>query len=110
MRPGRRLLASALTVSALLAGPSALAQPVVDRSDDPKGGSAGAISDSDLRVAAAAMDEGRTALKHNNLGSAIQLFAKVLKYPENQYSAEAQELMGLAYQKAGKLIEARAAS
>jgi hypothetical protein len=69
--------------------------------------SAGTISDSDLRAAAAWMDEGRAALKHNNLGSAIQLFAKVLKYPENQYSAEARELLGLAHQKGGQLSQAR---
>jgi TolA-binding protein len=75
----------------------------------PKSASAGTISDSDLRAVAASMDEGRTALKHNNLGSAIQLFAKVVKYPENQYSAEAQELLGLAQQKAGRFGEARAA-
>lgn len=73
-----------------------------------KNESAGTPSGSDLRAIAAWMDEGRTALKHNNLGSAIQLFAKVLKYPENQYSAEAQELLGLAHQKAGQLNQARA--
>jgi hypothetical protein len=74
----------------------------------PKDRSAGTISDSDLRAAAAWMDEGRAALKHNNFGSAIQLFAKVLKYPESQYSAEAQELLGLAHQKGGQLSQARA--
>jgi hypothetical protein len=74
----------------------------------PKNASAGTSSESDLRAAAASMDEGRTALKHNNLGSAIQLFAKVLKYPDNQYSAEAQELLGLAHQRAGQFGEARA--
>jgi hypothetical protein len=74
----------------------------------PKGRSVGTISDADLRSAAARMDEGRAALKHNDFGSAIQLFAKVLKYPENQYSAEAQELLGLAHQKGGQLSAARA--
>jgi hypothetical protein len=74
----------------------------------PKNASAGTSSESDLRAVAASMDEGRTALKHNNLGSAIQLFAKVLKYPKNQYSAEAQELLGLAHQRAGQFGEARA--
>jgi TolA-binding protein len=70
--------------------------------------SIGTISESDLRTAAASMDEGRAALKHNNFGNAIQLFAKVLKFPENQYSAEAQELLGLARQKGGQLGQARA--
>jgi len=68
----------------------------------------GTMSDSDLRSAAAWMDEGRAALKHNNLGGAIQLFAKVLKYPQNQYSADAQELLGLAHQRGGQLSQARA--
>jgi hypothetical protein len=111
MRSGCRLLALALAASASPAAPSASAQPVIDRivGGAPKGGPAGTISNADLRAVAAAMDEGRTALKHDNLGSAIQLFVKVLKYPENQYSAEAQEFLGLAYQKGGKLLEARAA-
>jgi tetratricopeptide (TPR) repeat protein len=88
------------------------ASPVGDRRDSdtirPKDRSAGTISDSDLRAVAAWMDEGRAALKRNNLGGAIQLFTKVLKYPENQYSAEAQELLGLAHQKGRQLGEARA--
>jgi hypothetical protein len=66
-----------------------------------------AISNSDLRAAAAAMDEGRAALEHNNFRGAIKLFKKVLDYPENQYSAEAVELLGLSYQKSGQLAEAR---
>jgi hypothetical protein len=69
---------------------------------------AGAISDSDLRVVAASMDEGRAALKHNSFREAIQLFTKVLGYPENQYSAEAQELLALAHQRSGHSGEARA--
>ena len=68
----------------------------------------GKISDSDLRAVAAWTDEARAALRKNNLGGAIQLLTKVLKYPENQYSAEAQELLGLARQKNGQLAEARA--
>jgi len=70
--------------------------------------SAGTISQADLRVAAASMDEGRAALKRNNPGAAIRLFTKVLKYPENQYSVEAQELLGLARQKNGQIAEAKA--
>jgi len=67
----------------------------------------GKISDADLRSVAAWMDEGRAALQKNNPGGAIQLFTRVLKYPENQYSAEAQEFLGLAYQKKGRPGEAR---
>ena len=74
----------------------------------PKDRQAGKISDSDLRVVAAWTDEARAALRKNNFGAAIQLLAKILKYPENQYSAEAQELLGVARQKNGQLAEARA--
>ena len=69
---------------------------------------AGGISDSDLRAVAGWMDESRAALRRNNLGATIQILAKILKYPENQYSAEAQELLGVARQKNGQLAEARA--
>jgi len=68
----------------------------------------GKISDTDLRAIAAWMDEGRAALRKNSFGAAMQLFTKILKYPENQHSAEAQELLGLARQKSGQLAEARA--
>jgi hypothetical protein len=104
----RLVLALAVVGTQLLAAQPAAAQSAVQPvrpTDDP----AGTISAADLRVIAAAMDEGRTALKHNDPGSAIQLFEKVLKYRQNQYSAEAEELLGLAYQRGGKLAEARAA-
>jgi tetratricopeptide (TPR) repeat protein len=68
----------------------------------------GKISDQDLRAVAAWTDEARAALRKNNLSSAIQLLTKILNYPENQYSAESQELLGLARQKNGQLAEARA--
>jgi hypothetical protein len=74
----------------------------------PKDRPAGRISDSDLRAVAGWMDESRAALRKNNPGGAIQLLTKILKYPENQYSAEAQELLGVARQKSGELTEARA--
>jgi hypothetical protein len=69
---------------------------------------AGVIAPADLAAVAAWMDEGRAALRKNNQAAAIALFTKVLKYPENQYSAEAQELLGLARQKSGDLAQARA--
>jgi len=68
----------------------------------------GKISDSDLRAVAAWMDESRAALRKANLAGAIQLLTRILKYPENQYSAEAQELLGVARQKSGQLGAARA--
>lgn len=68
----------------------------------------GPISDADLRVAAASMDEGRAALKRGRFRDAVQIFTKVLALPENQYSAEAEELLGFAHQKGGELAQARA--
>jgi outer membrane protein assembly factor BamD (BamD/ComL family) len=68
-----------------------------------------AISDSDLRIAAASMDEGRAALRRGSFRDAVALFAKVLSFPENPYSAEAEELLGFARQKNGQLAEARIA-
>ena len=69
---------------------------------------AGQVSEADLRTAAARMDEARAAMRKNNLSGAMQILIKVLAYPENTYSAEAQELLGLARQKSGQLDEARA--
>ena len=68
----------------------------------------GAISEADLRAAAAAMDEARAASRKGNHAAAIPMLAKVLKYPENEHSADAQELLAVARHKAGQLAEARA--
>jgi hypothetical protein len=93
--------------------PSAICKPVfpatIDATrpvGDPRG--QGKISDANLRAVAGWVDEGRAALRKNNLNGAIQLFTRVLKYPENEYRAEALELLGLAHQKNGQLAEARA--
>lgn len=69
---------------------------------------AGKISDADLKKAAAAMDEGRAALKKQDYAQAIRLFTKVLSYPENVHSAEAQELLGIVYQKSNQPAAAQA--
>ena len=68
----------------------------------------GTLTDEDRRAAAAAMDEARAALKKNKPNEAIRLLSKVLKLPENEHSAEAQELVGLARQRSGDLAEAQA--
>jgi tetratricopeptide (TPR) repeat protein len=68
----------------------------------------GKLSETDLRSAAAAMDEARAALKTGNFNGAIQLLTKVVKLPENEYSAEAHELLGLARQRSGQVAAARA--
>ena len=54
------------------------------------------------------MDEARAALKKSDYPQAVRLLTKVLRYPENAHSAEAQELLGVAYQKNKQLAEARA--
>src|SRR5262245_6388207 len=66
----------------------------------PKERAAAAPSPADL---GAAMDEARAALKKANYAQAIELLRRVLSRPENERSAEAQELLGVAYQKAGRL-------
>jgi hypothetical protein len=44
----------------------------------------------------ALMEEARQAVAENNVGHAIQLYTKVLQYPDNQYSRDALEFLGLA--------------
>ncbi len=73
----------------------------------PKDRPPGKITPSALKAAAASMDEARAAIKKGNFAAAIQLLTGVLSQPENEHSAEAQELLGVAYQKSGKIDEAR---
>ena len=89
--------------------PTAARQDRLDRvADQPKDRPLGKISDADLRIVAASMDEARAALKKHNFKGAMALLTKALSYPENEYSAEAQELLGLAHQKNGDLAAAKA--
>ena len=44
----------------------------------------------------ALMEEARKAIAENNTRHAIQLYTKVLRYPDNQYSPDALEFLGLA--------------
>lgn len=55
----------------------------------------------------AIMDEGRKAMTAGDNRRAILLFQKVLGEPRNRHSAEAKELLGLAYQRKGQLAHAR---
>ena len=87
---------------------TAIRPTVTPQIDVPKERGTGTISEADLRSAAAAMDEARAALKKGNFNNAIQLLIKVLKYPENENSAEAQELLGLALQRSGQIDAAKA--
>ena len=47
-----------------------------------------------MKVVEALMDDARAAIKKSKYDEAIQLLKKVLNYPENKHSAEAQELAG----------------
>ncbi len=68
----------------------------------------GAAVPADVAKIAGWMDESRAALKAAKYGEAIRLLTKILSYPENEHSAGAQELLGVAYQKNRQLAEARA--
>ncbi|MBI5261412.1 MAG: hypothetical protein HY852_06295 [Bradyrhizobium sp.] len=67
----------------------------------------GSLLESDVKVVDASMDEARAAIKKNNFAEAIEILKKVLRYPENKSSAEAQELLGVARLKAGQRAAAR---
>lgn len=69
----------------------------------------GTAAPAQQREAAALMDEGRAALKKSDYGAAIAKFSKILKMPETDRSADAQEMLGLARQKNGQPADARAA-
>jgi hypothetical protein len=113
MMPGnirRPLVTLAVVAAALLVSRPVFPQTAADHgaAGVVKNRRPGMISETELRVAAASMDEGRAALKRGGFREAVWLFNKVLGFPENQYSAEAQELLGFAHQKNGELAEARA--
>ncbi|MEQ1671449.1 MAG: hypothetical protein ABL893_11370, partial [Hyphomicrobium sp.] len=73
-----------------------------------RGKGQGTASEAQIRDAAAAIDEGRAAMKKENYDKAIAIFSKVLKWPETPSSAEAQEYLALARQRAGQTAQARA--
>jgi len=68
---------------------------------------AGQVSDTDLKTIDALIGEARAALKKHDYAQAIQLLSKALSRPESPRSPEAQELLGIAYQKNGQIAEAR---
>jgi TolA-binding protein len=88
----------------------------VNAAPQPQGGSAprpiarsnGTANAAQKKQAAALMDEARKALNAHDFGTAAAKFKQVLKLPANDTSAEAQELLGLAQQKAKQTAEARA--
>ncbi len=67
----------------------------------------GEPSKAELRKIAASMDESRAAIKKKRYQEAIKKLRRALAAPENTYSREAQELLGLAYQRSGDAASAR---
>lgn len=67
----------------------------------------GTATPEQIRQAAALMDEARAALRHGDTEGAAQKAGKVLSMPETPSAPEAQELLGVARQKAGMLSQAR---
>lgn len=54
------------------------------------------------------MADARSAITKKELGRAIQLLTKILNFPENSYSREAQELLAVTRERKGQLAHARA--
>jgi len=59
-------------------------------------------------VIARVMDQARDAMTREDYSRAIALYTKVLQYPQNAYSQEALELLGLARERNGQLAHAKA--
>lgn len=53
------------------------------------------------------INKGSRALSDKQYNTAIKHFSVLLSYPENGYSKDAQELLGFAYELAGKISQAR---
>ncbi len=60
---------------------------------------------SDERIAAL-MEEARQAVARNNYDRAIQLYTKVLQYPDHQHRQDALEFLGVARERKGQLAHA----
>jgi len=55
-----------------------------------------------------AFTKGKQALSSGDYATAVRMFTKVLSYPENDFSRDAKELLGLARQRRGQLAHAKA--
>jgi len=60
---------------------------------------------SDERIAAL-MEEARQAISSDNNNRAIQLYTKVIQYPDNPYRQDALEFLGVARERKGQLAHA----
>lgn len=54
------------------------------------------------------MDEAESMMKNNDLDRSIQIYEKILSYPEHRYWQDAQELLGLARERKGERDRAAA--
>lgn len=102
-QPGGQWSTSVTLDQNVMSAPGEVSAPATAR-----GRGRGSISDADKAVAAARMDEARAAMRKHDYAAAIGLFRKVLAYPETEVSADAQEMLSVCYQKAGRIAEARA--
>lgn len=78
------------------------------RSAKPSARGKGTATEAQTRHAAALLHEGRAALRKGDTASAVAKFGQALKLPENEFSADAQEMLGVARQKNKQIAEARA--
>lgn len=104
---------SACKIGAFLASPPDSRGPTQKGSAIPpnsvrREGPQQSLSETDIRLIEGAMDEARAAIRKGNFSGAITILRRLLKYPENSSSAEAQELLGVAYQKSGQTAAAQA--
>jgi tetratricopeptide (TPR) repeat protein len=67
--------------------------------DVPMGGQAAGLT---LEQLAQLMDEGRQAILTGDSDHAVRIYTKVLREPENEYSRQAQEYLGLARERNGQ--------
>lgn len=81
----------------------------VDPTSPPEAAAGDAKLDNSARKSISqAMAAAQKALAAKDYDTAVRQLTKVLSYPENSRSAEAQELLGLARQRKGQLAHARA--
>ncbi|NOU05123.1 MAG: hypothetical protein HOO99_02965 [Hyphomicrobiaceae bacterium] len=67
----------------------------------------GQATEAQSRQAGAWMDEARAALRKSDHAGASKIFVRVLALPENEFSADALELLAVSHQKSGQMDRAR---
>ena len=94
--------AVATTVAAASPSPEVAASPPPEAAPSPPPVAGPELAPADLLLS------GRTALSSGDNVKAIQMFNRLLNLPQNEYSQEAQELVGLAREKNGEIEKAKA--